>query len=61
MRYNYLRVGNIDSSEGEGDIPLCHASLIDGHTGVVPQVTVVRRSDGQTEVPLNTSCTTQLS
>merc|ERR1719471_1637844 len=44
-----LRVWTLDSSEGESDIPLCHASFIDGHTGVVPQITVVRSRDGETE------------
>ena len=57
----YLRVWTLDSSEGEGDIPLCHASFIDGDTGVVTQVTVVRGRDGEAEVPLYTSCTSQLS
>ena len=25
--------------EGEGDIPLCHPTSVDGHTGVLAQVT----------------------
>ena len=43
--------------EGEGDVPLCHPALVDGHAVVVPLVSGPHVGDRQREVPLYTTWT----
>ena len=36
-------------------------SFVDGHTGVVSEISAVSRRDGETKIPLNSSWTIKLS
>ena len=50
-----LRVRHVDPGvgEGQGDVPLCHAAIVDGHAGILTQVRGGHTGHRQTEVPLN--------
>merc|ERR1719330_1779954 len=48
-----LRVGHVDPGvgEGQGDVPLGHAAIVDGHAGILTQVGGGHTGHRQTEVP----------